>query len=345
MAYEMKTNLPPAPPDVLSPTGQPRLGAFHGSIPRVDWSARLGRGLRALGRRTFGHKRWQYGCIATGEVLCGFAVVDLGYSLSGFAFAVDLQTGRSLADVSELGVPMVSGGVNDRPSNGARATFRSPGLSVRLQRAEGTGLFQVEVSSRRLKLEAVMDAQGAPTPLSVVMPLRGGDVSATQKTVLMPVSGTLRAGNRRFELGGGWGGLDYTSGLHARDTAWRWAFALGRAADGTPVGLNLAEGLSDAPGTENALWVDGEPVPVAQPRFTWDPKNTLAPWHVRTDDGAIDLAFQPKGEHREWRNLLVVQTRFIQVAGVFSGEVRTRSGRMLPVTALPGLTEDQRVRW
>jgi hypothetical protein len=36
--------------------------------------------------------------------------------------------------------------------------------------------------------------------------------------------------------------------------SWRWAFALGRAKDGTPVGLNVTSGLSDAAKNENLLW-------------------------------------------------------------------------------------------
>jgi hypothetical protein len=203
----------------------------------------------------------------------------------------------------------------------------------------------VELAARRLQLEATLDAGPAPSPIAAILPATNGDVNCTQKANLLPATGTLRADGRQWNLAGALGGTDFTRGILPRKTAWRWAFALGRTEDGTPVGFNLTDGLSEASRNEHALWIGRELVPMTPPRFTFDANNPMGPWQVRTADGAIDLRFTAKGLHREERNLLLVRSHFVQVAGLFHGTVRDPSGRTHTIAHLPGVTEDQRVLW
>ena len=235
--------------------------------------------------------------------------------------------------------------MRDRPGEGARATFLAPGAALRISRAEGTGGYQLEVSSREVQLEAMLDAAAGPPPVAAILPTTGGDVDCTQKANVLPATGTLRAGGRQWNLGAGVGGLDFTRGLLPRKTAWRWAFALGRTEEGTPVGLNLTDGLSDAAKNENALWIGRELSPLGPPRFTFDANNPSGPWQVRTADGAVDLRFAASGLHREERNLLLVRSHFVQVAGTFHGTVKDAAGRTHNLEGVPGVTEDQRVTW
>lgn len=344
-ASSSSSALPATPVDVLDPGGAPRYGAYLGSMGNVDLSRRAAGGAAGKLRHFLRRKHWVYGIVAGPEVLAAFAIVDLGYASNAFAFVVDLASGRTVADVSFLGVPGVSAKVVPRPGDGANATFVAPGAVLRVTRAEGTSSYQVEVSTKALQLQAVLEAADAPTPLAAILPLGDGGVDCTQKANLLPVTGTLHADGRTWSLAGSFGGLDYTQGLMPRRTAWRWAFALGKATDGTPVGLNLTDGLSDAATNENALWVGREVLALAPPRFTFDANQPMGPWQLRTSDGAVDLRFTPKGLHREDRNLGLVVSHFLQVAGTFHGTVRDAGGRTYAVEALPGVTEDQRVVW
>jgi hypothetical protein len=345
MAFQMTSPLPPAPQEMFAPDGQPRLGAFQGSVPSVDLRGRLGAaGWQRRLRQLVKLKRWCWGGIATQEVFVGFAVVDAGLAANGFAFAIDLAAGDRLADRSVLGLPGMAR-LSDRPGEGLSARLATPGTTMNVARTLASPTFQAEIRSGDFVVEATLDARAAPDPLAVLMPVKNGDLDFTQKTTLMPVSGILRVGKRMWPLDGGFGGLDFTHGLFARLTAWRWAFALGRATDGTPVAFNLAEGISDAPAGENAVWIDRSLSPVAVPRFMFDAAHLDAPWQVQTPDGTVDLRFTSKGMHREDRDYIALQSRFAQVAGLFSGTIRGAGGKTLTVEGLPGVVEDQRVLW
>jgi hypothetical protein len=70
-----------------------------------------------------------------------------------------------------------------------------------------------------------------------------------------------------------------------------------------------------------------------------------APWSIRSADGAVALTFEPAGAHAEARNLGLVSTRFVQVAGTFQGRVPGPDGSAMHVAALPGVVEDHWARW
>jgi hypothetical protein len=327
MTRELRNRLPPAPAEPLAPDGQARLGLYQGAFERIDW--------RAGGvRRLLKQKRWLYACVATREVFAGVAIVDVGYAANAFAYAVDLAGGL-LASESFLGVPGLSAAVD-----GARGRFDGPGVRLRLDRGADGWTFACR--TRALSLEASLDATRAPPPAAAVMEVRDG-FNATQKCCLLPATGRLRAGGRDFDLAGGLGGLDHTNGLLPRETTWRWAFGLGRAPDGTPVGFNFSDGLSTAPGAENVLWWGDRLVATGPARFTFDPAHPEGAWQVRTDD--VDLRFEPRGMHREDRNLGIAKSRFAQVAGLYAGTVRTPDGALVEVADVPGVTEDQFVLW
>ena len=173
----------------------------------------------------------------------------------------------------------------------------------------------------------------------------GGTVNVTQKSAGLLARGSVSVADRTYQLDGGFGGFDYTNGLLGRRTMWRWAFATGRAEDGRVVGFNLVQGFNEGDaGTENVVWADGLPTIVGGAHFTFDAVATTSPWRIVTEDGNVDLTFEPIGEHREERNLLVARSHFVQVFGTFQGTLNPGTGPVR-VSGLPGVTEDQDVVW
>lgn len=343
--------LPPAPPSLADDAGAPRFGTYEGSLPEVDLGQLTGAYRPAMGRRLLKHKKWLYSFVATREVVAMCAVVDVGYSSNCFVFAVDLKDSQVLLDTSVLGLaaPMVH--VSNAPSAGLEARFTSPTLRVNASRPVGSERFHLHARAgllgRKLNLQVDFLAAGAPPPLTVIAPVADdGVVNVTQKWAGMLTFGSLLAGGRRYLLDGGVGGMDYTHGYLARRTAWRWGFACGRLADGTPIGLNLVEGFNETREdvNENALWVGGRLIPLSRARFVWNKADPLDKWEVSTDDGAVQLTFKPLGAHREERDLMLVKSVFIQPVGLFEGLI-TIDGRTYPVENLPGVTEDQDILW
>ncbi|HEU4406259.1 MAG TPA: DUF2804 domain-containing protein [Polyangiaceae bacterium] len=343
--------LPSAPPDVADDRGAPRFGTYAGELGRVELGRLSGRFQPPVPLRPLRRKRWHYAFVATNEVALACAVVDLGYAANAFVVALDLGAERPIVDLSMLGLPGLLARVNDRPAEGAEARFRTRGARLSIERAEGSRAYRLRGaigstgSSPSLHWDVELSTDRRGPALTVVAPVDGGRVNVTQKHAGLGARGLLVAGARTYRLDRGVGGLDYTQGYLAYRTAWRWAFACGRLEDGTPFGFNLVEGFNAAAGvSENALWLGDRMTPLGPARFRFRRDALLEPWQLATDDGALDLHFRPLWVHREARDLKVIESRFAQPLGLFEGRARA-FGRALTLRALPGVTEDQAMRW
>lgn len=338
------TPLKSPPPSVIDERGTPRFGTYRGPLGLIDLSGLRDEWRRGALYRYTHRKKWLWFMISTPQIAVASAIVDASYAANGFLIVADIETRTLLCDRGALGVPWISVRVADRPNEGADARFTWPGLNIRASRPRGSEIYVIRARVGQLSIDAELDAGAAPTPISLVAPVAGGTVNVTQKSALMPARGTVRVGDRTYPLDGGFGGLDYTNGLLARHTRWRWAFASGRDSGGG-VAFNFVSGINDTEAaSENVIWVDGAAVPVARVKFEFDPVARSAPWRISSDDGSVDLVFEPIGEHREDRDLGLVRSHFVQVVGTFSGTINAL-GRPRRVNMLAGVTEDQDVTW
>ncbi|MEW9900393.1 DUF2804 domain-containing protein [Chitinivorax sp. PXF-14] len=331
--------LGPAPAQVVR-AGAPATGRYSGLIERIDWQGLAGSFRRSAWWKRFHHKRWQYVGIATERCFIGLAIVDIGWTNTAFAYLFDREQGKVIASFSQDGLPGLTAGVADQAGPGTLSWFKHTGGSLRYEHLGGTRYRLTAWTKVGLEIDAELDSAGcAPFLLSIGPIEQGGCAHATQKSPALRVSGVARAGGKQFALGGGHASLDYSNGLLARDTQWRWASAHTPA-----VGFNLQQGYF---GTyENMLWLDGEMIATGPARFEFDPARPLDPWTVRTEDDLINLRFEPEGARQESKNLLIAASYYIQPIGTFSGYVRAHeAGPKREVQGLLGVTEDHRSRW
>ncbi len=346
--------LPDAPATVEDLHGHPRFGTFRGELDEADPTRLRGPWSLPAPIRLVKHKRWVYALACTDEVLVAVAIVHLNYASNAFVAAYDLGARRLLFDDSVLGIPGARVSVNGHPGSGHEASFRQPGARFSCVRPRRSDRYRLEVELKRplarrpaFELELELLTTGAPPAVSVVTPVADdGVVNVTQKRASMLATGTLRVQGRSWSIDGGLGGLDYTNGFLARHTAWRWGFLQGRLEDGTPIALNLVEGVNDVrPGcNENALWVGQELIPLDRARFTFDAASPQRPWRLETQDGAVKLEFRPLYVQKRVHDFKLVRSRFIQPIGVFSGTLQV-SGRTLALRELSGVTEDNDSIW
>lgn len=337
--------LAPVPRAAVADDGTPRFGSYAGMIESAGLANLRGTWARGPLYRFTHHKSWRWGMAADARVMVAFALVDVGYAANAFLFVVDLQARRMLVDRTALGLPFVSVRIGERPNDGSDARFDGGGLHLRISRPTAVASFHVEAHSQGVEVDMELDAVGAPPPLVLVAPVPQGTVNVTQKSACLAARGTIRAAGITHELTGASGGFDYTNGLLARHTAWRWAFATGTTADGRGAGLNVVSGFNDAGATsENVLWLEGEVIPLGRLQFKFDKAAPLEPWTITNDDGSVDVVFRPLAMHREDRNLGVARSHFVQVAGTFGGVIRRRETTVRLVD-LPGVTEDQDIMW
>jgi hypothetical protein len=335
----VSATLPPCPTALVRAGGGAILGAFAGAHAAADLAPLAGPGLAGRLRHLARAKRWVWAMAASEEALLAVAIVEAGWFAGGFAWAVDRARGEVLFEASAAGIPGRTARVAPRAGGPSRLSAR--GLSAEV--APAGGALAVRVRGPEFSAEALLALDGAPAAFTLVAPVPGGAARATTKRAGLAAGGRVTGLHRTLSLDGGAGGFDFTAGLLARETAWRWAYATGRAG-GAPFGFNLCEGFGlgpDDPG-ENAAFLGA---PYRLPPVTFQVGGPRAPWRVTSGDGAVDLSFVPQGAHAEARNLVLVSTRFVQVAGTFEGVVPGPGGAPVRVAGLPGVVEDHWARW
>ncbi|MES2014870.1 MAG: DUF2804 domain-containing protein [Pseudomonadota bacterium] len=323
-----------APQGVVDANGQPLFGRYCGSAASFDWAALAAPYRRSAWWRHFHHKRWHYVSLATDELFCAVAIVDLGWTSTAFAYAFDRRQRKVVAAFEQDGVPGLSAQLADHVGGASRFRFLSQRIAIE---ATGPGAWRLTLRCGQFVIDAAFAGQ-RPLLLAVGA-VDGGSVHATQKSPGLALTGEVRIGTRRASLDGGVASIDYSNGLLARETDWRWA-----CAHSLELGFNLQAGYFGA--NENALWLDGQIIPLAAAHFTFDARDPLAPWQIATADGLLELAFTPEGARSADKNLLVAASHYVQPIGTFNGVARPARGAPgVAIKQLAGVTEDHRSRW
>lgn len=227
-------------------------------------------------------KRWRYLGLYAPEVMLCAAKVRVGPFAQSFWALWDREEGGRHGRTRLLPTSEVT-------MNGAEWTLDAPGASARLHLGEAE-------------------------PVEAVCPSGdGGGYGWTRKRAGVPVSGTIEAGGRRWEVDAT-GVDDESAGYHQRHTSWHWSAGVGRAADGRALAWNLVEGINDPPErSERGVWVDGaphEPRPVTFSGFD----------SVGFHDGSR-LLFERESERARSDNLLVFRSHYRHWFGTFSGSL------------------------
>jgi uncharacterized protein DUF2804 len=325
------TGLPPAPRAPVA-GGAPLFGAYAGAVDEVGWDGLAGAHARGRLWRALHAKRWHYAGIFGPRVVAALAIVDVGYAANAFAYVFDRGARRLRAELSAMGLPSLSANVAERPGEGALSTFARGNTFLRIERA-GARWEVVARAAGDFLIEATLDAAAAPPTLCAIAAIDGGVANCTHKSLCLPARGTVMAGGARFDLEGHVGSLDHTSGLLARDTRWRWASACDAR-----TGFNLVAGFNGP--VENCVWHEGRLYPVGAAAIDFHGSE----WTVRTDDGAVDLAFHAEGERRQDKNLVVAVSRYVQGIGSYRGTLKV-GGRAVEIAGLAGVTEDHVAKW
>ena len=333
---DLPSQLPPAPARLAGVDGAPQSGLFSGSVGDASFAGLTPPYAPSFLERRLIEKKWQYLFVATREMMLSLAIIDTGYLSSGICAVFDRGSRRLLANENPV-LPSISARIGDAPADGSSARLVGVNLRASIERADGR--ISVRASWGHTDVELDLDTREAPAPLTAIAPVAGpGRFDLTQKTVLVPAEGEVRCGNASFPVLGELAGLDYTHGFLARETAWRWAFATGRAGS-RRVAFNFSEGFLQGAG-ENAIWIDGGPQPAGSISFTFDGNAPLSPWRIRSEDGRVDLVFQPEGYRAQTIDLKLILSRYLQPFGTFSGQLHG-----VQVDGLAGVTEDHAARW
>lgn len=266
-------------------------------------------------------KRWQMIALATEDTFVSVVIADFGYLGYGFAYAYDRESGQT-AQLKAYAPLALGVQVGTAPDEGV-SRLRAPGKRMSYDAAAGL----LEVRTAQLEVDLRLSL-GQPWNAGWHIPSAGEH--RTRKRMGDPGEGTLVLAGRRRALRGH-GLFDYSQGLLARQTAWRWAAGVGTAG-GRRIGWNLRTGFDDPTQAENACFIDGVPQPLGP--ATIEPGGE---WVVSA--GPLALRFSADGAHRENLNVGLLASRYQQPWGRFTG---TYEGT--PLSGY-GVVEDHWARW
>ncbi|PAV27227.1 hypothetical protein CF392_01890 [Tamilnaduibacter salinus] len=329
---------------LIDERGQPRLGRLVAPVDELnyrDYDLRtpMDRPRSRLARR-WRFNQFQFVSAMGPDWLLGLAIVDLKLVSTAFCYTFDFRSGE-LSERSWMR-PLPGGTRSDPFPEAGTTAFRRGDSTLTIQ-GQGTAR-EVRVDAPDLALDLRLMADEAPLRVCSQAGYTGWVY--TRKSAGLPVSGRLRWGGRERVLDAAMrGSIDWSAGFMRRETAWNWACLAGETADGQSLGLNLAAGVNETGVTENALWLGGRCLPLGPAIFRFRRYDTSVPWRITTDDGRVDLVFEPAGVRRERLNLGLLASNFRQFPGTFRGTVRDEQGRVLSIIDQRGLMEDHFARW
>ena len=330
--------------------GQPEYGIWDGELSSLnitDYRRRASSDLWLPMRE----KRWAYLNISSPDVLVGVAVAHAGYLGSAFCYVYDMNSG--LMWEQERTAPFAKGIRVDRELQKGVVLYAAGRERIRLNSDTSRGYRSLDVQldndGREIDIRVeIRDDNARVKPHQVCRPTVDGDFTLTHKAAGLPLIGSVRIGNERYELteNSSFAGLDLSFGYPARETNWRWASASGRSKCGSVIGINLVDPIASPEFHENVCWINGQSQLLGPATFAIPEHPGREPWTLTSvgTEYELNLTFQPLGMREQQTNLLVLNADFRQPFGYFTGVLHTSQGKY-ELENVPGVVEDHSARW
>jgi hypothetical protein len=172
-----------------------------------------------------------------------------------------------------------------------------------------------------------------------------------QKINAMKATGTIHVNHMDIHLEDPtFATLDWGRGVWTYDNTWYWASASGKV-QGHTFGMNLGYGFGNtSQATENMVFVDGighklDEVTFHIPTNPNGKDDFLSPWTFTSNDGRLELKFQPILDRADKVNVLFLVSDQHQTFGHYSGTVTLDDGTVLQIEDLLGFAEKVHNKW
>lgn len=326
----------------------------RGRLAQAGWARRESRrySRAAIAASPLRIKEWDYYCVLAGDHGVAAVVADNGYMGLLSVVWLDFAAGRFWTQSEIVPFPLGRMGMPESADAGDVVQARK-GLSL---------AFRHTALGRRLTLDCpgFMGGKGLSGTLDLAQPPMDRMTIATpfpgapkafyynQKINCMPASGEVVVAGEahRFAPDGAFAVLDWGRGVWTYRNTWYWGSASGLV-DGKPFGFNIGYGFGDtSAASENMVFLGGiahklDEVTFHLPDGTWDG----APWRFTSNDGRLEMTFEPILDRADATDLKLLRSITHQVFGRFSGTAVLDDGRKVAFRDLLGFAEKVETAW
>ena len=272
------------------------------------------------GRRRLQRKAWIFGGAYGPQASVAFALADAGYVATAFCYYFDRST-KTPFIVEEEAIRPFYFPSKFKPSSRESWFFECQKRVWKVESQENHWIFAFKGQRLNVRLELEHSFEG----ISAIAPSFGRPFHYTYKVVSLPAKVQVSLDKAQYETwSGSYGAFDCSLGYPPHETFWNWASLVGTAADGRPVGINVAHPFNN--GLENAIWLDGLLSPLALVRFDYEKLSVRKPWSIQSEDNRLTVEFVPEAEHAKKRGFIFLKSQFKQLVGHFKATYKDKSG-------------------
>ena len=330
--------------DLIQVNGQPRYGRFDQVPSRINlddyiYKTPYGK-VRKGWRKQLKYKKFKFCGIQHEHYSIGIAIVDLAWAGHGFFYIYDHLTEK----VMEWNAiqPFAHHTVVDEQPLFNQSYFKKSDYHLDMQHANGVRYIQVKKEDDVL-LKARIFCAGTDV-LSLCSPTGINGWTYTQKKTTLAVEGFfINLEQQKVEFSAqSLAALDDTCGFLRPETAWFWLSCQFRDQHDRRIGLNLASGVNESFGNENALWVNGRLYPLTDILF--EQQNEQC-WQIRALDGRLNLLIETGWCRFENINLRLIGSQFNQWQAKISGTIEHEQIESVVLNQQYGLLEQHYAKW
>ena len=296
-------------------------------------------------------KKWNYWCVYGEDILFSITICHFDYAAVCFIYFFEYETHRFFEKT--VTIPLGIGSKLKMPTKVLDSIrFSNNDLQVNITYQQNQTFLKVsskDFDNDSLQAELIILHPHEDETLNVVIPWNRQTFQFTAKHHLLPTSGFVKIGQRRFNFNEEdcFAVLDFGRGIWPREVLWNWAMA-SQKIRGKRVGLNFGGKWTDGTGmTENAVFVDGKMTKIQEDvLFDYDRSNFMKPWYITTKfSKQVMLTFHPFFERISSTNAKLVKSEVHQLVGYFHGQVTLADGSNLIIQQMLGCIEEHVAKW
>lgn len=304
-------------------------GIYHDLIDDVNTQF-FDRQKLSLKRKTE-RKTWIFYGFYSKEIICGFAIADAGVAATAFSYI--FIPGENIFEEDKITVPL---GFKANFNPDLYDTWVLKNYSIH---SDKNKMFY-ETSNKKFSLN--IRANNNTNGFSVVAPSKDSrPFNFTYKNLMINSEVEIKYKDKTYTAKGKSGAIDFTKGYPPRETMWNWLSFIGQTESGKTIAANIVDNFND--NLENILYIDGKKSVLSKANFLYKKPLDKRTWNINTLDNLLHLKVEPQGKRNEDLNLLFMKSKFTQVFGTITGDVRI-DGNLENFTAV-GVTEEHFALW